>query len=263
MSERLTPAAFFGHGSPMNALDRNRYTEAWRAFGRSVPRPRAILVLSAHWVTDTTLVTAMARPRTIHDFSGFPPALYAVQYPAQGDPELAAEIVEALKTERIGLDMQSWGIDHGAWSVLVHAFPSANIPVLQLSLAANASFGDHMRLGENLAPLRSRGVLIIGSGNVVHNLRRIDLTKPDAAFDWAMRFDTAAKAILTTKPGDLVQLQNHPDYDLAAPTAEHFIPLLYLAGLASVDCEPIEVLVEGFSMGSLSMAAYTLGNQCA
>lgn len=260
MSNRLMPAAFLGHGSPMNALDHNRYTDAWRAFGASVPQPRAILVLSAHWVTNTTFVTAMAHPRTIHDFSGFPPALSAVQYPAQGDPALAAEIAETVKTEKVGLDTQNWGIDHGAWSVLVHAFPSANIPVLQLSLAATASFGDHMRLGASLAPLRSRGVLIIGSGNVVHNLRRIDWTKPDAAFDWAMRFDAATKTVMTSKPADAVQLRDHPDYNVAVPTDEHFVPLLHLAGLASVAGEAAEVLVEGFVMGSLSMTSYTLGN---
>ena len=242
----------------MNALERNGYTEAWRAFGAACGRPRAILVVSAHWYINATAVTAMARPRTIHDFYGFPPALFAVNYPAPGDAHVAQEIADLLKPDRIGLDVDGWGLDHGAWSVLVHAFPKADIPVLQLSINALEPFEYHLALGARLAPLRERGIVILGSGNVVHNLRRVDRAKPDAAFDWNERFDTAAKTIMTTNPAKIVTLADHPDYALAVPTAEHFLPLLYLAGLAQAAGRAADVLVDGYAMGSLSMTSYTL-----
>jgi 4,5-DOPA dioxygenase extradiol len=253
------PAAFFGHGTPMNALDTNRYTESWRAFGADISRPLAILVISAHWYINASAVTAMARPKTIHDFYGFPAELFALQYPAPGDPELAQEIADLAQPTWIGADVDSWGIDHGTWSVLVHTFPRADIPVVQLSINATKPFEYHLELGAKLAPLRESGVLIVGSGNVVHNLGRIDPSQPERAFDWAQRFDDAAAEIMVNAPADLPKLREHADFDRAVPTPDHFIPLLYLAGLAAVAAQTTEVLVDGYALGSLSMTSYTLG----
>ena len=258
MSAQRMPAAFLGHGSPMNTLDRNRYTEAWRAFGASVPRPRAILMVSAHWYVNATAVTAMARPKTIHDFFGFPQALFDVQYPAPGLPELAEEIADVVQPEYVGADHDSWGLDHGTWSVLVHAFPEADVPVVQLSINALKPPDWHVALGAKLAPLRDRGVLVMGSGNVVHNLRAIDWKDPDGAFDWARRFDEDARTLMTERPADAASLAAHRDFQHAAPTPEHFLPVLYLAGLAAAEAAPARVLVDGYAYGSLSMMSYTL-----
>jgi 4,5-DOPA dioxygenase extradiol len=256
----VMPAAFFGHGSPMNALELNRYTASWRAFGQAVPRPRAILVISAHWYINATAVTAMPRPRTIHDFYGFPRELFDVEYPAPGLPELAEEISDAVHPTWVGADIDSWGIDHGTWSVLRHAFPDADIPVVQLSINQFKNFDYHLELGARLAPLRRRGVLVVASGNVVHNLGGIDRSRPGTGFDWAQRFDRDATERLVTDPADVARLDAHRDYRAAAPTPDHFIPLLYLAGLASTSAsDPVNVLVDGCVYGSLSMTAYTLG----
>jgi 4,5-DOPA dioxygenase extradiol len=257
------PAAFLGHGSPMNALETNRYSSAWRAFGACIPKPRAILVVSAHWYVGVTAVTAMPRPRTIHDFFGFPPELFAIDYPAPGDTSFAKEVAEIAKPTRVGLDHDSWGLDHGTWSVLVHAFPKADVPVVQLAIDTRKDFDFHFDLGARLAPLRDRGVLILGSGNVVHNLRAIDWSKQDVGFDWAHRFDEAAREAMTERPSEVPSLRNHSDFRLAAPTPEHFIPLLHLAGLAAASKQTAQVLIDGYAFGSVSMTSLTLEAECS
>ncbi len=256
------PSAFIGHGNPMNALELNRYTRAWRAFGAAAPRPRAILVISAHWYINATAVTAMARPRTIHDFYGFPQALFDIEYPAPGLPEMAERIADVVEPTWIGRDVDSWGIDHGTWSVLVHAFPDADIPVVQLSVNAEKPMDYHLALGRRLGPLRREGVLIVGSGNVVHNLRAVDFSRPDSAYDWAERFDEHAREILLSGPADVPSLDADRDFPLAVPTADHFLPLLYVAGLAAGAGETFEPLVSGHAAGSISMASYTVGLEC-
>ena len=256
------PAAFLGHGSPMNALERNRFTDAWRSFGASVTRPRAILMVSAHWYVNATAVTAMARPRTIHDFFGFPQPLFDVQYPAPGLPELAEEVADIARPDHVGADLDGWGLDHGTWSVLVHAFPDADVPVVQLSINALKPPAWHVELGARLSRLRERGVLLMASGNVVHNLRAIDWAQPDAGFDWARRFDEHAHQVLTERPGDAASLVAHRDYAMAAPTPEHFLPVLYIAGAAAAAGTPAQTLVDGYAYGSLSMTSYGVGCDC-
>ena len=254
----VMPAAFFGHGNPMNALERNRYTDSWRALGQALPRPRAVLVVSAHWYIHATAVTAMPRPRTIHDFFGFPRELFALDYPATGDREVAEEIADVVSPTWVGLDEDSWGLDHGTWSVLAHLFPEADVPVVQMSINALEDLDYHLRLGAALAPLRERGVLVVGSGNIVHNLAGADPSRADEGFDWAHRFDDAARELMTGSPGEVPRLREARDWDQAVPTPDHFIPLLYLAGLAGAADTPTDVLVDGYAYGSLSMTSYTL-----
>lgn len=253
------PAVFIGHGSPMNALQLNDFTDLWQTLGEELPRPRALLAVSAHWFIGATAVTAMARPRTIHDFYGFPQELFEYQYPAPGMPELAAEVAELAKPVWVGLDHDQWGLDHGTWSVLAHLYPDADIPVVQLSINALKPLDYHLALGASLAPLRDRGVMIVASGNIVHNLGRIDWKQPDAAFDWTERFDDSVIEQMTASPTDLMRVADQPDYAMAVPTPDHFIPLLYLAGLAAAGEGKAQPLVQGYAFGSISMTCFGVG----
>ena len=255
------PALFIGHGSPMNTLELNDYTREWRRLGEALPRPRGLLVVSAHWFIGATAVTAMPTPRTIHDFYGFPQALFDFEYPAPGLPELAGEIAEVVKPHWVGADHDQWGLDHGTWSVLAHLFPKADVPVVQLSINANQPMDYHLDLGARLAPLRDAGIMIVSSGNVVHNLREIDWKNPESGEPWAHRFDDAVQAKMMDDPMGMLALQEHPDYARAVPTPDHYIPLLYTAGLAGAVTRDsgAETLIKGYSMGSLSMTSYGVG----
>lgn len=252
------PALFIGHGSPMNTLEVNDFTVLWRAVGQELPRPKALLVVSAHWFIGATAVTAMERPRTIHDFYGFPQELFDYEYPASGSPELAAQVAEVVKPTWVGLDRDQWGLDHGTWSVLAHLYPNADLPVVQLSINALKPLAYHLELGARLAPLRNEGVLIVASGNVVHNLSQIQWKQPNAAFDWAERFDDAVTRQLTEGPADILAVTDHSDYRAAVPTPDHFIPLLYTAGLAAEEGKA-QPLVRGYTYGSISMTCYGVG----
>lgn len=253
------PVIFFGHGSPMNTLARNRYTEAWRSLGAAVPRPKAILAVSAHWFTRGIAVTAMTQPKTIHDFGGFPQALFDVEYPAAGDPELAARVRELLAPIPVGQD-RSWGLDHGTWSVLVHAFPAADVPVVQLSMDANRPARFHYELGQRLAPLRDEGVLVIGSGNVVHNLMLMQRGEGVPAYAWARRFNDAVRAALSSRNHEvLIEFERAgEDARLSVPTPEHYLPLLYIAALQAQG-ETMEFVVDGYEAGSLGMLCAAAG----
>ncbi len=253
------PALFIGHGSPMNAVEDNGYTRAWRDLAAALPRPRAILAVSAHWYINATAVTAMARPRSIHDFFGFPPELFAVEYPAPGSPELAAEVVDAAGPVWVGSDHDSWGLDHGTWSVLCRMYPDADIPVVQLSINADKDFDYHLDLGRRLAPLCASGVLVLCSGNVVHNLREINPSLETRGYVWAERFNTAAQSLMTRKPSAVLDLVDHADYARSVPTPDHFLPLVYVAGIADATGQPARTVVDGYVYGSLSMTAYAVG----
>lgn len=255
------PAIFFGHGNPLNALARNAYTEGWSAIGKAIPRPTAVLCVSAHWYLPGTAVTAMSAPRTIHDFGGFPRELYEVQYPAPGSPELARRVQGLLKPSEVELDEKSWGLDHGTWSVLCHVFPQAEIPVVQLSIDETKPPEFHYQLGKRLAPLRDEGVLIIGSGNLIHNLHTYAWGRHEVEpFDWAVRFETQAREFLIAgNDAPLVDYESlGRDAILAAPTPDHYLPLLYVMGLRRKG-EVVSFPVEGFDGGSISMLTVQIG----
>ncbi|MCU0458109.1 MAG: 4,5-DOPA dioxygenase extradiol [Bacteroidales bacterium] len=232
------PVLFLGHGSPMNAIEENEFVQEFRKLGRDIPKPEAILCISAHWETRGTHVTAMQKPPTIHDFGGFPPELYEVQYPAPGSPELAQNVKESVVHTEVGLD-QKWGLDHGAWSVIKHLYPSAEVPVIQMSLDYKNAPEYHYALAKQLGKLRRNGVLIIGSGNMVHNLRLIDWRRlnDEYAFDWAEEARERMKSLITG--GDHEQLVRARNlgraFELAIPTPEHYLPLLYALALQEKD----------------------------
>jgi 4,5-DOPA dioxygenase extradiol len=254
------PAVFFGHGNPMNALAQNVWTEAWATIGRELPRPRAILCISAHWYLPATLVTAQTTPRTIHDFGGFPRELFEVNYPAPGDPDLARRVRALLAPVAVGLDT-SWGLDHGTWSVLCHVYPEADVPVVQLSIDETQPAQFHYELAKQLAPLRDEGVLIVGSGNLVHNLHAYAWGRhPAEPLDWAVRFDARARELLLAN--DHAPLVNYEsmgrDATLSAPTPDHYLPLLYVIAQRR-EGDEITFPVEGFDGGSISMLTVRIG----
>ena len=259
MVEKM-PALFFGHGNPMNALERNEYSTTWERLGAEMPRPRAILSVSAHWYTPGGRVTAQERPRTIHDFGGFPRQLYQVEYPAPGSPELARRVRDLLAPTRVELD-DRWGLDHGTWSILVHMYPQAAVPVVQLGLDETLTPEEHWALAVRLRPLREEGVLILGSGDVVHNLHTYAWGRhPVEPYDWALRFENAIRTAIDA--GDMQAVVGYEklgrDAALAVPTPDHFLPLLY--GLAQARPEePITYPVQGFDGGSVSMLGIRIG----
>jgi 4,5-DOPA dioxygenase extradiol len=258
---RTLPAFFIGHGNPMNALQRNAYTEAWAAIGRALPRPDAIVVVSAHWYLPGTAVTAMRAPRTIHDFGGFPRELFEVVYPAPGDPALARRIQGLLAPVPVVLDEEEWGLDHGTWSVLCHLFPDASVPVVQISIDETQKAEFHYALGRRLSELRDDGILVVGSGNLVHNLHAYAWGRhPVEPFDWAVRFERRARELLAAGDhGPLVAYETlGRDAMLSVPTPEHFLPLVYVMGLRQPG-EPVSFPVEGIDGGSVSMLSVRVG----
>jgi len=257
VSDVRMPVLFLGHGSPINAIEENAFSRAWADASGPIPRPRAVLCISAHWETDGTRVTAMERPATIHDFSGFPRPLYEVSYPAPGSPELARRVVATVRGARVGLDPDR-GLDHGAWSVLRRMYPEADIPVLQLSLDRTKEPAVHYGLGKELAALRREGVLIVGSGNLVHNLGL--MTWEDKAYDWAIEFDETVKRLILS--GDHDAIVRYPELGrvarLSVPTNEHFLPLLYVLALQEKG-EGIRFFSDQVTLGSISMRSLSIG----
>lgn len=256
----MLPAIFFGHGNPMNALAENGYTASWRRIGEQVTRPKAVLAISAHWYVPGTGVTISTAPRTIHDFGGFPEELFRVQYPAPGDVVLAHRVQQLLEPLPVRLDT-SWGLDHGTWSVLCHVYPSADVPVVQLSIDENKPAAFHYELGRRLAPLREEGVLIVGSGNLVHNLRAYTWGRPQAdPYDWSVRFEERARELILAD--DTRPLIDYPklgdDARLSIPTPEHYLPLLYVLGARQAS-DGIAFPVEGMEGGSISMLTVQVG----
>lgn len=254
------PVIFFGHGNPMNALQQNVYTKGWGAIGTEVPRPRAVLSISAHWYLPGTAVTAMPTPRTIHDFGGFPRELYEATYPAAGDPVLASFVQALLAPLPVERDYD-WGLDHGSWSVLRHLFPEGDVPVIQLRIDEAEPPAFHFKLGQRLAPLREEGVLVIGSGNLVHNLHAYAWGRRAAEpFDWAVRFEKRARELLLSEEhGPLIEYETlGRDALLSVPTPDHYLPLLYVIGLRRPG-EPVRFPVEGVDGGSVSMLAVQIG----
>ncbi|MBL8012167.1 MAG: 4,5-DOPA dioxygenase extradiol [Flavobacteriales bacterium] len=255
------PVLFLGHGSPMNAIEENEFVQGFRKAATELPRPQAILVVSAHWETRGTQVTAMEHPRTIHDFGGFPKALFDVQYPAPGSPELAAEVKKSITSATVGLD-HSWGLDHGAWSVVKHLYPNADVPVIQMSIDYSLKPEQHYALAKELSKLRDKGVLIIGSGNMVHNLGMVawDKLNESYAFDWAV--EARAKMNQAIISGDHASLVNfHAQgkaFDLAINSGEHFLPLLYTLALQSTD-EQATLFNDKPLAGSLTMTSVRIG----
>jgi 4,5-DOPA dioxygenase extradiol len=263
MAETL-PAIFFGHGNPMNAVLNNHYTEGWRHIGAQTAKPRAILAISAHWFVPETGITVSTAPRTIHDFGGFPRELYDIQYPAPGDPELARRVQKMLAPLEVRLDT-SWGLDHGTWSVLRHVYPDASTPVVQLSIDEVQPPSFHFEIGRKLAGLREEGVLIVGSGNLVHNLHAYAWGRHvQEPFDWAIRFETEVKGLLLA--GDHRPLINYETLGkealLSVPTPDHYLPLLYVIGTRQHD-DVITFPVEGVDGGSISMLTVRVGSQAS
>ena len=259
MAKRM-PAIFFGHGNPMNALAHNAWTEGWAAIGKDIPRPQAVLVVSAHWYLPATLVTAMPTPRTIHDFGGFPRKLFEVDYPAPGNPALADRVQALLAPLSVNLDKR-WGLDHGTWSVLVHVFPEADVPVIQLSIDETQPAEFHYELAKGLNGLRDEGVLIAGSGNLVHNLHAYSWGRRQIKpFDWAVRFETRARELLLAAYHEPLIAYNTLGRDaaLAIPTPDHYLPLLYVLAQQR-EGDKVSFPVEGFDGGSVSMLTVQIG----
>ncbi len=254
------PVIFFGHGNPMNALEDNAYTRGWAEIARSIPRPKAIVSVSAHWYLPGTMVTAMDRPRTIHDFGGFPRELHAYEYPAPGDRDLANRLCDLVAPVAVELDQQ-WGLDHGTWAVLCHVYPQAGIPIVQLSIDETQPASFHYELGRRLAPLREEGVLVMGSGNLVHNLHAYAWGRhPVEPFDWAVRFEGKARAWIGA--GEHAPMIAYEEQGrealLSAPTPDHYLPLLYVLGAAHPS-EKVTFPVEGIDGGSVSMLSLVIG----
>lgn len=260
--EEKMPVLFIGHGSPMNAIEDNAFSKRWQQMGKEIPRPKAVVVVSAHWLTKGTMVTAMPNPKTIHDFGGFPQTLFDVQYPAPGNPELANEIQKLITNPAVELD-HDWGLDHGTWSVVKHMYPNADIPVLQLSIDYYKPAAYHYELAKQLLALRKKGVLIIGSGNMVHNLRMVawnKLSEPEYGFDWALEMNAVFKnKIENGLHKELIQYEKlHKAATLAIPTPDHYYPLLYILALQT-DNDKVTFFNDKVVGGSLTMTSVKIG----